>query len=116
MIVAICGGDGSTPEEKVFQSLDYWMLRLKISAVVHDGRGVAAAVRTWAGLRRISALEVELSDEVWKKTGGSPGPIRNQMVLDRHKPERVIAFSGGADTADMLNQARSCGVKCIEVA
>ena len=47
----------------------------------------------------------------WKKHGRAAGPIRNKQMLEEAKPDLVIAFPGGAGTANMVKQAREAGVK-----
>lgn len=46
----------------------------------------------------------------------SAGPKRNQRMLDKGKPDLVLAFPGGDGTADMVRKAKSAGVPIIEVA
>ena len=42
--------------------------------------------------------------------------LRNQRMLDEGKPDLVVAFPGGRDTADMVRRARSAGVEVVEIA
>ena len=49
----------------------------------------------------------------WKKYGKVAGAIRNKQMLDEGKPDCIIAFSGGAGTANMIEQARIAGVPVI---
>lgn len=51
----------------------------------------------------------------WKTHGRAAGPIRNQQMLEEGKPDLVIAFSGGAGTADMTRRAKNAGVEVIKV-
>jgi hypothetical protein len=46
----------------------------------------------------------------WKKHGRAAGPIRNQRMLDKGKPDLVVAFPGGRGTADMIRRAERAGV------
>jgi hypothetical protein len=39
----------------------------------------------------------------------------NQMMIDDHKPNLVVAFPGGRGTAYMVLKARSAGIEVIEV-
>ena len=45
-------------------------------------------------------------DADWAKYGPVAGPIRNQDMLDLHRPKMVIAFPGGKGTADMVKRAK----------
>jgi hypothetical protein len=47
--------------------------------------------------------------------GRKAGPIRNQRMLDEHKPDLVVAFPGGRGTADMVRRARKSGVEVTEI-
>lgn len=46
----------------------------------------------------------------WKYHGNAAGPIRNRWMLDLLKPDRVIAFPGGAGTRDCVRQAMERGI------
>lgn len=52
----------------------------------------------------------------WNKYGKSAGYIRNKEMLEKGKPDLVIAFPGGKGTAMMINLARKAGVEVIEIA
>jgi hypothetical protein len=49
----------------------------------------------------------------WEKYGKPARPIRNQKMIDDHKPNLVIAFPGGRGTADMVFKARSAGIEVL---
>lgn len=51
----------------------------------------------------------------WKKYGTRAGPIRNQQMLDKGKPDLVVAFPGGNGTKDMVRRAKKAGVEVIEI-
>ncbi len=51
----------------------------------------------------------------WNKHGRAAGPIRNQEMLDKHKPDLVVAFPGGRGTADMVRRSRKAGVDVAEI-
>ena len=48
----------------------------------------------------------------WAELGRRAGPIRNQEMLDLWVPDGVVAFPGGAGTADMVARARAA---CVTV-
>jgi hypothetical protein len=50
----------------------------------------------------------------WAKRGRAAGPIRNRRMLD-WLPDMVIAFPGGAGTANMVKQATEAGVPVISI-
>ena len=51
----------------------------------------------------------------WKKYKNSAGPIRNKQMLVEGNPDVVVAFPGGAGTANMVSQAIKHKVKVIVV-
>lgn len=51
----------------------------------------------------------------WDLHGRAAGPIRNQEMIDRGKPDLVLAFPGGRGTADMVRRAEAAGVPVAEV-
>jgi hypothetical protein len=64
----------------------------------------------WATARGIPPKVYQAN---WRRLGPEAGPIRNRRMLDRGKPDLVIAFSGGRGTADMMEVARRAGVHVI---
>lgn len=79
--------------------------------VIHgDARG---ADRLAGSLAKRWGAEVVIEPADWDTHGRAAGPIRNQKMLDEHKPDVVYAFrsngkSNGTD--DMCNRARNSGV------
>lgn len=51
----------------------------------------------------------------WKKLGKAAGPIRNQQMIDIGKPDLVVAFPGGAGTADMVQRAKAANIEVMEL-
>lgn len=51
----------------------------------------------------------------WEQYGKRAGPLRNQRMLDLGVPELVIAFPGGAGTADMVARAKKAGIPVREI-
>jgi hypothetical protein len=52
------------------------------------------------------------------RSGGidkSAGPRRTQLMIDKGRPDLVVAFRGGSGTADCVARARAAGIKVIEV-
>jgi hypothetical protein len=63
--------------------------------------------------RQVSNVRVYEAD--WATHGKRAGPIRNIKMLDEEKPRVVIAFPGGAGTANMMKIGREAGVPVVEV-
>jgi len=52
----------------------------------------------------------------WDRYSRAAGPIRNKAMLDAHPDiEMVVAFEGGAGTANMLKQAQQLQFKTLVV-
>jgi hypothetical protein len=85
----------------------YSMLDLfGVSFVVQGGaRGADALAGQWAQDRGGSQKRVPAE---WIKHGRAADHIRNAAML-LEKPDLVIAFPGGAGTADMVRQAKKAG-------
>jgi hypothetical protein len=60
--------------------------------------------------KKIKTYEAE-----WSKYGRAAGPIRNRRMIEEGKPNLVVAFPGGAGTANMTKLAREAGIKVIQV-
>lgn len=66
----------------------------------------------WAQKRGI-LTEVYLAD--WETHGKSAGPIRNQEMINKGKPDMVVAFPGGAGTKDCVARARRKNIVIAEI-
>lgn len=81
----------------------------RIAEIIHGGaRGADEMATRWATLADVP-LSVIRAD--WQRHGTAAGPIRNQEMLDRLRPDLVIAFPGGRGTADMVRRAEAAGVE-----
>lgn len=85
----------------------------RIAEIINGGASGADEMSTrWATLANVP-LSVIRAD--WQRHGKAAGPIRNQEMLDRLKPDLVIAFPGGRGTADMVRRAEAAGVEVHSV-
>jgi len=70
----------------------------------------------WAKARKVPGRAFPAD---WAGRGKAAGPERNQRMLERFRPERVLAFpTPGAEnrgTKDMMRRAIAAGVKVDEV-
>lgn len=111
MIVLVCGGRNYNDVGSVFTSLD--SLDPPPSLIIHGGaKGADACAGEWAHKRRV---ESKVYHANWTKHGRAAGPIRNQRMLDAGKPDLVVAFPGGAGTADMVRRAQATGIPVMAV-
>lgn len=71
------------------------------------------------GIATSCGFAVERFPADWETYGKAAGPIRNQQMLERGKPDRVIAFAltnpptGG--TGNMVRQARDAKVPVLVI-
>lgn len=78
------------------------------TVIIHGGaKGADSLADQWAVTK---GVEIEEYKADWIKHGRAAGPIRNQLMLDKGKPDLVIAFPGGAGTADMVRRAKKAGI------
>jgi predicted Rossmann-fold nucleotide-binding protein len=111
--VLVCGGRDYADYNKLYDAIFAWDATHSIALVINGGAsGADEIARKWAestGKRCVSY------PAKWEEHGRAAGPIRNQLMLDKEKPDVVIAAPGGRGTADMVKRARAAGVKVIEV-
>lgn len=83
------------------------------TTIIHgDARGADRLSDIWA-LKK--GVPVERFPADWEAHGRRAGPIRNAEMLARGRPDLVVAFPGGAGTADMVARARKAGVPVQEI-
>ncbi len=122
MKVLVTGGRDYQNRVQVFVSLDIIHALRPIEIVIHGACGwngdetdvtgvlylgeMTGADRwadEWAIARKVRLERVPAR---WTSFGGQGGPIRNGEMLDL-KPDIVVAFPGGAGTANCCRQARA---------
>ena len=110
----ICGGRNFA-DPVMFDSAmsDLTGLRGMPAKIVHGGAGGVDSMANHWGQRH--ALEIACEKAEWNRHGNAAGPIRNQAMLDKHKPNLVVAFPGGRGTADMVTRSRAAGVSVAEI-
>lgn len=111
--VLVCGGRDYADYWTVFEVLDGQHRREPIEHVIEGGAlGADRFARHWAQARDIPFTTFAAD---WTTHGKAAGPIRNRRMLAEGKPDLVIAFPGGAGTADVVKQARKAGVTVLEI-
>ncbi len=110
----ICGGRDFS-DAGMFASAMGDLIRLRgmPECVVNGGaRGADLMAKQWAEHHAIEARSVAAD---WGLHGKAAGPIRNQTMLDKYKPDFVVAFPGGRGTADIVRRSREAGVDVAEI-
>lgn len=108
----MCGGRefGKTVHERfaLRDVLDLWHQRRPITTLIHGAaRGADTLAGEWAVAK---VVPVEVYPAQWETDGKAAGPRRNARMLAEGRPGAVLAFPGGAGTADMVARARAAGV------
>lgn len=102
MRILVCGGR-NLDEWAVSSYLSTLLQHVVVKEVIHGGaKGVDRGAEKFANFYSIKST-VFCAD--WDRYKQAAGPIRNQEMLDKSKPDIVIAFSGGTGTADMVKRA-----------
>lgn len=108
MRVLVTGGRGYTDQAAVDKALDAVHAKRGITLLIEGGaRGADRLARSWAIRNKVAVLTVEAE---WDRYGKAAGSFRNGVMLHEHKPEGVVAFPGGAGTADMVRRAEAAKV------
>jgi hypothetical protein len=84
---------------------DNW-LPVDIEIIQGGATGADKSAYDWAVVNFAQCREYPAD---WGKHGNAAGPIRNQQMLDKEKPDLVLAFPGGYGTQDMLKRAERGG-------
>lgn len=113
MKILVTGGRAYVDRQTLFDTLDGIHALYHVSCVVH-GRAAGAdrLAGRWADSRNIRQVGYPAQ---WKTQGPMAGPIRNEKMYIREKPELVVAFPGGPGTADCKARAAKHGVQLIEI-
>jgi hypothetical protein len=106
--VLVCGGrdfsDAAMLESELNEIHEY----RNITQVIHGAAsGADKLAGMWAKGRGIPSIACPAA---WDVYGKAAGPMRNQYMLDVHKPDLVVAFPGGRGTADMISRATKAHV------
>lgn len=114
MRVLVCGGRDFDDVALVEKTLTEMHATTPISVIIEGGaKGADTHAFRWAS--RGNRAGTETYEANWADYGRGAGPIRNCRMLDKGKPDVVVAFPGGRGTADMVKQARARGVRVVEV-
>ncbi len=81
--------------------------------VIHGAaRGADTLADEWCTANNVSVTQYPAD---WKQHGKAAGMIRNVEMLERGKPDLVIAFPGGRGTAGCVREARKRGIEVVQV-
>lgn len=110
-----CGGRdyrGAAARQHVFETLAAIDAKVGIDVLIEGGaQGADRLARVWAELHGKPVMEFPAN---WSYHGKAAGPMRNAAMLKFGLPDIVVAFPGGAGTANMVAQARDAGVRVVD--
>lgn len=125
MRILVCGGRDYEDYDKVRRTL-YGLFPPAVehdmktwlppegTVIIHGGaRGADSLADTWAVVNWVPVEEYKAD---WKNEGRAAGILRNERMLEKGKPDLVVAFPGGRGTAHMVKIAKAAGIKVLEIA
>ena len=113
MRVLVCGGRDYNNADYMRKVLDDMHAVTPFDILIYGmARGADDMAKMWATARGVGRLGFPAQ---WEKYGKQAGPMRNARMLEKGKPDLVIAFPGGRGTADMMRQAKAAGVPVQQV-
>jgi hypothetical protein len=124
MRILVCGGRDYSNQSHMFDVLSRFHAENPITVLIHGAaQGAERMAATWAKLRKVlcyaypaSWSDISHPDALIRHTAsGRPydaraGYRRNQIMLDRGRPDLVLAFSGGRGTFDLIKRAKVAGL------
>lgn len=79
--------------------------------------GADACANAWAMAKRAAGASVGIHrwHAEWRRFGAAAGRLRNQRMFEEGRPDLVVAFPGGADTADCVRRAQEAGIGVLVI-
>jgi hypothetical protein len=106
--IIVCGGRDYDNQARMHEVLDGLLEEFGDILLIQGGaKGADLLARNWAILKDVDFINVAAR---WGIEGRSAGPIRNERMLSKYKPQLVVAFPGGRGTISMRVLAENAGV------
>ena len=116
MRVLVCGGRDFDDAGLMIIVLDRLHTEKFFMVLIHgNARGADSIADAWASRRGVPREPYQVPQGEWDEIGKKAGPLRNQQMLDKGRPDLVVAFPGGGGTKDMVRRAVEAGVSVREV-
>ena len=106
--IIVCGGRDYRDRQAVFDALDRLHAKRGIDFLIQGvADGADYLAWQWANERGVPCGSYPAH---WDEHGKRAGPIRNQKMIEEGKADGVVAFPGGAGTADLVRRAEAAGI------
>lgn len=113
--VIVCGGRHFADAAMLSSTLNHLHSLYPFRVVITGGtRGADRLAEAWARSHGVECIAEPVTQEEWDTLGRAAGPIRNQRMIDDHRPSHCVAFPGGSGTRDMIRRARKAGIVVLE--
>jgi len=107
--ILVCGGRTYNNEAFLFSVLDRALLDFGSICIIQGGaKGADLLSKKWAKLHEIACFQCDAN---WDCYDNKAGSIRNQWMLEFARPDMILAFPGGAGTADMVRRGKAAKVE-----
>jgi hypothetical protein len=127
-VALVTGGRDFNDRDTLFREMDRLHAQRPITLVVHgDAKGADRLADQWAKSRRVPVKPYPAAWDDLSAPGArvltrgdgtrynaNAGTDRNDLMLERERPDVVVAFPGGGGTADMVRKAKAAGVPAVE--
>jgi hypothetical protein len=109
MRVLVCGGRHYDADDTVHDELIGFHWRIPITVIIHGGvSGAGAIAEAWARRNRVAVVRYPPN---WERLGKRAEKLRNDFMLADSRPDFVIVFPGGRNTADLVAKALAAGIE-----
>lgn len=106
--VLVCGGRNYGATTAELQLLVKELSAIRPAVIIHGAaRGADSLAANFA---RQTGIPCRAYPADWQRHGRRAGYLRNRLMLQKAKPDLVIAFPGGPGTAHMIRIAREANV------
>lgn len=115
MRLLVCGSRTWTDYRRLRRTLEATVAQRQADSVTIIEGGARGADRMAGHLAYLHGWGLEVYPARWEQQGRAAGVRRNARMLDRGRPDLVVAFTVGPlqhsrGTADMVRRARQAGV------
>lgn len=112
MRVLVCGGRNYVDIDKMNDVLSRQHRVVSFTHLIHGSApGADSLADCWA---RENGIQRVVCPADWQAHGKAAGPIRNRRMLEL-QPDLVIAFPGGAGTANMVTLATEANIQILRI-